>query len=96
MICDAPGFTACLVGAEAADRGRSDRQRAFDVIWSFDPTTVRDAAELVIGIVAVRAPRCEAVLRDAIEHRPGPGPTATALSACERMVGYLARPGRRG
>jgi MerR family transcriptional regulator, light-induced transcriptional regulator len=96
VICDAPGFTACLVGAEAADRGRSDRQRAFDVIWSFDPTTVRDAAELVIGIVAARAPRCEAVLRDAIEHRPGPGPTATALSACERMVGYLARPGRGG
>ncbi len=98
VVCDAPGFTTCLVGIEAADPPRSDRRRGFDVIWSFDPVTVRSAAELVIGIVAVRAPACETTLRAAIEHRPGPGPTATALAACERMVGYLARgaPDRTG
>jgi DICT domain-containing protein len=91
LVCDAPGFTTCLIGVERADPPRSERRRAFDVIWSFDPATVRGAAELMIGIVAIRAPRCETALRAAIEHRPGPGPTATALSTCERMVGYLAR-----
>ena len=99
LVCDAPGVHY-LPGR---DRGGGPSAVGppppeFDVIWSFDPATVRGAAEFVIGIVAVRAPRCETTLRAAIEHRPGPGPTATALPACERMVGYLARgaPDRTG
>jgi DNA-binding transcriptional MerR regulator len=95
VVCDAPGFAACMIGVEVADRGRSDARRGFDVVWSFDPRTVRDAAELMVEIVAGRAPGCAVALRAAIEHRPAAGPAATSLAVCERMVDYLARGGPR-
>jgi DICT domain-containing protein/predicted DNA-binding transcriptional regulator AlpA len=91
VICDAPGFAGCLAGVEvAADRPEADSARRFEVVWSFHPPSVRDAAELAIGIAAGRAPGEAERARAAIAHPVAPAATAIALETAERMVAYLS------
>ncbi|HET6831324.1 MAG TPA: DICT sensory domain-containing protein [Solirubrobacterales bacterium] len=91
VICDAPGFAACLAGIEVAmDRPATDADRLFEVIWSFDPAAVRDAAELTISIVAANDPRVAERARTAITHPVAPAAPATAIATADRMVAYLA------
>jgi DICT domain-containing protein len=92
VICDAPGFAACLCGVESAENPpASDSARSFYSIWSFQPVVVRAAAELAIEIAAARAPAAAAAARRAISHEPGAGAPEQAIATSERMVGYLAR-----
>jgi DNA-binding transcriptional MerR regulator len=95
VICDAPGFSACLVGVETApERSRPDRSREFEVNWSFAPDVVRDAAESTVELVSGRDRGLGKRLRDALGHRAGASVSRGALSASERMVGYLYRAAR--
>jgi DICT domain-containing protein len=92
VICDAPAFSACLVGLELAASGvPADAARRFEATWSFDSTTVRAAAELAAAIASERAPQLSAPVRRALTHEPGLVDPRLALAASERMVEYLAR-----
>jgi DICT domain-containing protein len=92
VICDAPAFSACLVGLELAAGGvAGDGSRRFEATWSFDSTTVRTAAELAAAIASERAPRLTGPVRRALRHEPGLVDPRLALAGSERMVEYLAR-----
>jgi DNA-binding transcriptional MerR regulator len=91
VICDAPGYAACLAGTEVAmDRPVSDGNRIFEVIWSFDPSATRDVAELAISIAAGAIGDARRA-RAAIAHPAGPDAPAIAMATADRMVAYLAR-----
>jgi DICT domain-containing protein/predicted DNA-binding transcriptional regulator AlpA len=92
VLSHAPGFAACLAGVEVAMDGPvSDADRVFEVIWSFDPVAIRDAAELAISVAAASAPRGAERARTVIAHPVAPAAAATALATADRMVAYLAR-----
>jgi DICT domain-containing protein len=94
VICDAPDRSACLVGWERPVTPQGGR--TFEAIWTVDPTVVRDATELAIGLAAARDPR-HAVLRDRLGP-PSSDPDA-ALQLAEliavRVVAMLERAPRR-
>jgi DICT domain-containing protein len=58
LVCDAPGYSACLAGWELpASRGTADEDRRFETVWSLDARAVRQASRVGIGLVgAVDAP----------------------------------------
>jgi DICT domain-containing protein len=91
VICDAPGFTACLAGSEIAeDRPVDDADRRFEVVWSFEPVTVRGASESAISIAVADAPGVVDHARAAIGH---PAPYAvpeTAIATADRIIANLA------
>jgi DICT domain-containing protein len=90
VICDAPGFAACLAGTEVAmDRPVSDANRLFEVIWSFDPAATREIAELVVSTAADAIGDARRV-RTAIAHPVGPDSPAVALATADRMIANLA------
>jgi MerR family transcriptional regulator, light-induced transcriptional regulator len=93
LIIDAPGAHACLAAWEQPSQSRlRDRDRRFEVMWSFEPEVVRTASEVASELlwqlspeVARRLPRVgDSVTVGAEELR-----FASALS--QRIVGYLGR-----
>jgi len=62
VVCDAPGFAACLV---AWERPRAEAQRrAFETIWTVEPSVVRTAARACCGLAARSAPEYVEDLRE--------------------------------
>jgi len=54
LVCDAPGFSACVAGWELpAPPGTADRDRRFETVWTLDPGSVRAAS--AVGIALLRA-----------------------------------------
>ena len=53
LVCDGPGFSACVAGWEHPSRGTPDGERTFETVWTLDPVAVRSATR--VGIDLVRA-----------------------------------------
>lgn len=52
MVCDSPGFSACVAGWELpAPSGTSDQDRRFETVWTLDPPAVRAATRVGIALV---------------------------------------------
>jgi DICT domain-containing protein len=92
LVIDAPDIHACLAAWEPpADRALPDRERRFEVLWSFEPEVVQEAASIAIAIVDTFAPVIATRLsptRDTVA--PSPPELRVAASLAQRMVGYLA------
>jgi DICT domain-containing protein/predicted DNA-binding transcriptional regulator AlpA len=57
VICDAPGWMACLTGWERPARpGEKDVSRLFEAVWTVEPEAVRRASHLALGLAALHAP----------------------------------------
>jgi DICT domain-containing protein len=57
VICSAPGHAVCLAGLELPTAGRrSDGAREFEVLWSVEPTVVRAATEICLGLLRMEHP----------------------------------------
>jgi len=91
VACDAPQFSACLVGWE---RPRADgRPRLFETIWTVEPDVAREAARLCCDLTAQRAPGLVDDLRDRLADVPAPAGQAHLRAAVElttRMLAYAA------
>jgi DICT domain-containing protein/predicted DNA-binding transcriptional regulator AlpA len=90
VICDGAERAACLVGWEPPGQdGVADADRRFEVIWTADRATTRDAARICCGLAAtdvvapIAARLAEPVAPSGDELR-----RAEALTA--RMIAYLA------
>jgi DICT domain-containing protein len=91
LICDAPGYTACLAGWELpASEGRPDPDRRFETIWSAEPSVVRSATLIAWELAG-----------DALDDLPepgdllpepsvaGPGDARRVTDLANRMLGYV-------
>ena len=69
IVCDAPGFAACLAGRERQASGA----RIFDMLWSVEHDVVRDAALLGVGLAESRMPAIAERIPAAPQRGPFPG-----------------------
>jgi DICT domain-containing protein len=91
VIVDAPGAHACLAAWEQPSQTElPDRDRRFEVMWSFEPDVVRTATEVAYELlwslapaVASRLPELEPPTASGVDELR----FASALS--QRIVGYL-------
>jgi DICT domain-containing protein len=89
IVCDGPGVSTCLAGWERP--GHDGPDRIFEMLWSVEPETVREAARIGIELAAAQWPE----LRDSVpawlteppETDDGAVERATALT--NRMLAYL-------
>ncbi|MEA2158947.1 MAG: MerR family transcriptional regulator, light-induced transcriptional regulator [Solirubrobacteraceae bacterium] len=91
VVCDAPGFAACLV---AWERPRADAQRRrFETIWTVEPSVVRTAARACCELAARSAPRYVEDLRERLAEPASPGgqELRSAVDLTTRMVLYATR-----
>ena len=52
LVCDSPGFSACVAGWELpAPSGTNDLNRRFETVWTLDPPVVRAATRVGIALV---------------------------------------------
>ena len=52
LVCDSPGFSACVAGWELpAHSGTADQDRRFETVWTLDPPAVRAATRVGIALV---------------------------------------------
>ena len=57
LIVDAPGARACLAAWEQPSQVKlPDRDRRFEVMWSFEPEVVRTASEVATELLWKLAP----------------------------------------
>ena len=92
IVCDAPGFSACLAGRERQVTG----ERVFEVLWSVEPEVVRDAALIGIELATARLPeiaeRVPERLSTAARTRTAEA-VARATSVTNRILAYVAAVG---
>jgi MerR family transcriptional regulator, light-induced transcriptional regulator len=93
IVCDAPGYTVCLVGREppSSSVDAPSVRRAFEVIWSVEPAIVREAAR-ICGALAQRSISLSEEVREWLRGEPmAPARDqlrlATAIST--RALSYL-------
>jgi DICT domain-containing protein/predicted DNA-binding transcriptional regulator AlpA len=91
LVCDAPGFSACLSGWERPREPGIERQ--FETIWSFEPSVVRAAARACYELAERAAPE---QVRDLRQRLSAPAPplgtdVRTVLDLTTRIVLYAAR-----
>jgi hypothetical protein len=92
LIVDAPGVQACLAGwGQPSPRELADSERRFEVLWSFEPAVVQDAAAIAAEQIRVLAP----ALGDRLPlEREGPIAVDSpelrfATGLANRILGYL-------
>jgi len=52
LVCDAPGFPACVAGWEVpSPAGSPDHERRFETVWTLDPGAVRAATRVGIALL---------------------------------------------
>ena len=73
VICDGPHGSACVVGRELQAPTR--HLRRFEAVWSVNPSVVRDAARIAIGLAVRAAPDLAPVVK-ILERRAHPPPEA--------------------
>ncbi len=91
LVCDAPGFSACVAGWELPPQpGTADRNRRFETVWTLDPGSVRAATKFGIALLHRTDPEQADELAASLSGSTGaPSPDlqrATALFA--RIVAY--------
>lgn len=91
IICDAPGYPACLSGWEIPGQdGTADADRRFEVVWSLSPAVVRDAATISAQLAELFAPGLR--LQHRLPSDPPPPVSADlqhATGLLSRMISYL-------
>lgn len=93
LVCDGPGFSACLSGWERPGQDEiDDGERLFETIWTVEPELVRDASRIVTGLTAQAAPELGADLASDLASRPvSDGDRVEHVTALtSRMVAYLS------
>lgn len=87
VICDAPGFTACLVAVELpAARG----PRRFEAVWTAEPAAVREAARAACVAAVAAAPALgDHVRRLAEPVRVTRQASRATTGLANRMLGYV-------
>jgi len=91
LVCDAPGFSACVAGWELpSPSGTADRDRRFETVWTLDPGSVRAATTVGLALLHESDPEQADDLAASLSRVTGaPSPElqrATALFA--RIVEY--------
>jgi DICT domain-containing protein len=57
LVCDAPGFTACVAGWEVpSPPGTADADRRFETVWTLDPARVRSATRVGLSLLSETDP----------------------------------------
>ena len=92
VICDGPAFAVALAAWELPGQNEmEDDLRAFETIWSVEPTLVRDASVVASEIADKRAShliqRVRELTAQPVDAR-GPD-SATVVSLTNRMVAYV-------
>jgi DICT domain-containing protein len=100
VICDGPGWAACLAGWERPVRpGEAPAQRPFEAVWTVDPDVVRHAARLALRLAARHAPELGPWGEDVPGDPASPDASTVARRATDltnRIVAYLDRPRPEG
>ncbi len=88
IVCDAPGFAACLAGRERQTTG----ERVFEMLWSVDPDVVRDAVHLGLDLARSHMPDLDARVPERLSRPPAANAdgVARATSVTNRMLAYVA------
>jgi len=91
LVCDAPGFAACVAGWELpAPLGTAERDRRFETVWTLEPRSVRAASAVGIGLLRASDPDqadvLEASLSPAVSAASPDLQRATSLFA--RIIDY--------
>jgi len=91
LVCDAPGFSACVVGWELpSPPGTADRNRRFETVWTLDPDSVRATMNVGIALLEQSDPERSELLAASLSRATGAASPdlqrATALFA--RIVDY--------
>ena len=89
LVCESPGFAACLVGWERVGRRRP---REFEALWTIERSVVRVAARVCCELAERIAPKAVEGLADRLA---GPAPASapevrTAIDLLSRMVAYAS------
>jgi DICT domain-containing protein len=94
LVVDSPTAHACLAGWERAAPGEQpDRDRRFEVLWSFDPQVVRSSSRIAAELLRGPAPAIAGRVEQALTVEPaalGPPVLRFANSLANRVVAYLA------
>ena len=88
IVCDGPGFTACLAGWERPTPG----ERIFEMIWSVEPDVVRAAARLGLELAGREVPEVADRTPERFSEPPVLDADAVerATSITNRMLAYVA------
>lgn len=94
LVCDAPRYSACLVGWEQPQqRTLPDHRRPYEAMWSVEPEVVRQAALICNARAQWAAPdladRASARLQEA-PASIGPQELRVAATLTSRMAAYLS------
>ncbi len=82
VVCEAVGHAACLAGVELPPERRTrDMARAFEVIWSVEPTVVRAARDICTGLAEAAAPELAARFAEPAGPPPPPSDEQLRLAA---------------
>jgi len=85
VVCEAPGHAACLAALEQpVTRPRRDAARAFEVLWSVEPSVVRSATEICVALVRAEHP-------EVIADQPSPPPALTAATQLRLATAVTTR-----
>jgi len=98
LVCDAPGFSACVAGWELpSPPGSADHDRRFETVWTLDPGAVRAATRVGIALLQESDPGLADTVASSLATGTGPASPdlerATALFA--RIVDYAQGAGDR-
>ena len=91
IVCDAPGFSACLAGRERQVTG----ERVFEVLWSVEPEVVRDAALIGLELAARALPELAERVPERLSQSAGPGPGRGGAGHLDHQPDPRLRGGRR-
>lgn len=87
LVCDAPGFSACVAGWELpSPPGTADRDRRFETVWTLDPGSVRAATNVGLSLLAESDPDRADGLAASLA-----GPTGVASPDLQRATALFAR-----
>ena len=88
IVCDAPGFSACLAGRERHVTG----ERVFEVLWSVEPQVVRDAVRIGLDLAIARMPELAERVPERLSRPPDSdrGAVANATAVTNRILAYVA------
>ena len=94
LVCDAPGFSACVAGWELpSSPGTPDEDRRFETVWTVDPQTVRRATLVGISLIAQSDPTLASTLTASLAPVDAvPSPALLRANALfNRVVEYVSR-----
>ena len=93
IVCDAPDYAAFLAAWERPGQDDvADAERRFETVWSVEPSLVREAARIAVGLVERTEPRLVDRFVDRLKETPPPSGEELRLvgALTNRMVAYVS------